>query len=165
AYLRSSGDEVVARKGTGQVKVFARNRADAVVASNRRGQVLQTVRTYPTPANAARRSVPPSTPEQRGGSSKNRAHHPTLLQCREHPRRILRASQAAVVPRERIHQVAALPVEVEPQDRAAVAQVGALLEEVLALLADLVHPERHHLHEAAGAGVRDRVLAEFALDV
>jgi len=68
AYLRSSGDEVVARKGTGQVKVFARNRADAVVASNRRGQVLQNVRTHPT---SKRRStqVPPSTP----GKSKARS--------------------------------------------------------------------------------------------
>jgi len=62
AYLRSSGDEVVAREGTGQVKVFARNRADAVVAANRLGEVLQNVRTHPTPANAARRRYPPRRP-------------------------------------------------------------------------------------------------------
>ena len=47
AYLRSSGDEVVAREGTGQVKVFARNRADAVVASLSPAQVLQSGPPHP----------------------------------------------------------------------------------------------------------------------
>src|SRR5690606_31985282 len=44
--------------------------------------------------------------------------------------RILGATEAAVVATERAEQVAALDVEIVAQDRAAVAQVGAHVEEL-----------------------------------
>ena len=59
-----------------------------------------------------------------------------------------------------------LAVEVVAQDRAAVAQVGALRGRGSGPGSpDLLHPERHHLHVAARARPRHRVLAELALDV
>ena len=76
-----------------------------------------------------------------------------------------RASEAAVVAAQRVGEVAALAVEVVAQDHAAVAQVGALVEEVLPRRCRSRAPERHHLHVAARAGRRDRVLPEAALDV
>jgi len=51
---------VVARKGTGQVKVFARNRANAVVASKRLDEVLQSFGPS-TPGKRRSTQVPPST--------------------------------------------------------------------------------------------------------
>ncbi len=53
-------------------------------------------------------------------------------------------------------------VEVVAQDHGAVAQVGAQVEEVLVGPADLLHPERHHLHVAARVGDGDGVFLEAA---
>ena len=64
AYLRSSGDEVVASKGTGQVKVLASTITSAVVAHSCLAQVLQSGPPLPinkTPLDAA---YAPSTPGQ-----------------------------------------------------------------------------------------------------
>ena len=49
-----------------------------------------------------------------------------------------------------------------PQDGAAVAQVGADVEQVVAFVADIALPEGHDLHQAFGAHVAHGVLAEGA---
>src|SRR5690606_21159302 len=74
-------------------------------------------------------------------------------------------SAAAVVARERMEQVSLLEVEVVPEDGAAVAQVGLHAEQAVARPSDLLEPERHHLHQAAGAGRGDRKRVEVALDL
>src|SRR5258706_4329652 len=84
---------------------------------------------------------------------------PPLTQRLEYAIRIVGLAERAVVAPEGVGEVALLAVDVVAQDRAAVAQVGAFLEEVLPGLAQLLHPERHHLHEPARARARHRVLA------
>ena len=81
----------------------------------------------------------------------------------QHRVRIFGAPEAAVVAAERAEVVAVLDVEIVAQDHAAVAQVGAQVEEVVLGAADQPRPERHHLHVAARARDRDRVLLEAAL--
>src|SRR6185312_5910868 len=78
---------------------------------------------------------------------------------------VLGPAEAAVIAAERAEVIAVLAVEVVAQDRAAVAEVGAQAEEILAAAADQLRPERHYLHVAARAGDRHGVLAKAALVV
>jgi hypothetical protein len=80
-------------------------------------------------------------------------------------RRIFSFPEAAVVAAQRAVEVAVLHVQVMAQDDAAVAQVGAQMEQVVVAPPDERDPERHHLHESAGARAGNRVLAEIALDL
>ena len=99
-----------------------------------------------------------------GGTHRRNRRVLLVAMCSSHHgRRIFGAAEAAVVAAERAIDVAFFDVEVVAQDRASVAQVRAQLEQVLVRRADQPHPERHHLHEAARVGHRDRVLAEIAL--
>src|SRR4029077_20496834 len=84
---------------------------------------------------------------------------------RQHEVWILRLSQRTVVAAERAVIVAALHVQIEAQDGAAVGEVGAQVKEIVARLADQLQPDRHHLHVAARAGARDCIFAEAALDL
>src|SRR3989344_3937062 len=72
---------------------------------------------------------------------------------------------AAVVTRQRRVQLAALLVEVVLEDGAAVAQIGLHVNQAVAGAADFLQPERHHLHQSARAGGRDREAVEVALDL
>src|SRR3954469_23302212 len=100
-----------------------------------------------------------------GDSSYGTGVFPATAPCREDEIRIFRLAERAVVAAERAKVVALLEVEVIAQDRAAVGQVGTQVKEIMAGPADELHPERHHLHVAAGAGARDRVLAKTAFDL
>src|SRR5438046_7998100 len=80
----------------------------------------------------------------------------------EHEVRILRLAERAVVAPQRAEVVSLLQVHVVAQDRAAIGQVGPQVKEIMAGPADELDPERHHLHVAASAGARDRVLAKTA---
>ncbi len=72
-------------------------------------------------------------------------------------------AEGSVVASQRTERVAAFDIQVVAQDRAAVAQIGAQVEQILVAIADQFQPERHHLHVAARARLRHRVFAEFAL--
>src|SRR6266516_5257808 len=74
---------------------------------------------------------------------------PVPLHQREDGIRILSPAQTPVVAAERAVEIAVLPVEVIAQYRAAVTQIGAQVEKVVVRVADLPHPERHHLHVTA----------------
>jgi len=75
-------------------------------------------------------------------------------------------AQTAVVAAQGPVQVAVFDVQIEAQDGAAVAQVGAHLEQVVARGADLLDPEGHDLHIAPGAHGGQGVFLEatFHLD-
>src|SRR5256886_1609438 len=88
----------------------------------------------------------------------------SLPGCAHHVR-IFRASQAAVVAPQRAEVIAVFDVEIVPENRAAVRDIGAQVEQVMARLPDLIQPERHHLHVATRPGLRYRVLAKLALDL
>src|SRR3954465_11255709 len=90
---------------------------------------------------------------------------PSSAPRREHEIGILGLAERAVIAAERAVVVALLDVEVVAQDGAAVGEVRAQVEQIVIGLADHLHPERHHLHVAAGAGTRTRVLAKAALDL
>src|SRR5262249_42117867 len=62
-------------------------------------------------------------------------------------------------------KVAVLRVQVVLEDHAAVAEIGAKVEQVVVLAADQTRPERHDLHEPAGARPRYGVFAEITLDL
>src|SRR4051812_48440604 len=65
---------------------------------------------------------------------------------------VLGPAQGAVVALERPEIVASLHVEIVPQNRAAVSEVCPEMEQVMAGLAEELHPEGHDLHVAARSG-------------
>src|SRR6185295_20005701 len=77
---------------------------------------------------------------------------PGALPCRVHRVRILGPSEAAVVAAERAEEIALLDVEVVAQDDAAIAQVGAQIEKIVARPLEYLGPEWHYLHVALCAG-------------
>jgi hypothetical protein len=70
---------------------------------------------------------------------------------RREPCWVFRLAQAAVVAAQGAEQVTLLDIQIVAQDRAAVAQVGAQIEQRVVRPADQLYPEWHDLHVAAGA--------------
>src|SRR5690606_2177200 len=89
-----------------------------------------------------------TTPRSRARLLRKPARAPGAID----PRRVPALPDAAVVARERAHQIPALLLQVVFEDRAAVAQIGADAEQVVARAPDFLHPEGHALHQAQGAG-------------
>src|SRR3984893_6950354 len=79
--------------------------------------------------------------------------------------RVVTPSGAAVVARQRLAHVVALIAEVEAQDRAAHADVGRDVYQLVATHAEALGPERHHLHETHRARGGYRPAIEAALDI
>src|SRR5467141_3873663 len=79
--------------------------------------------------------------------------------------RVVTPPGAAVVARQRLAHVVALIAEVEAQDRAAHADVGRDVYQLVATHAEALGPERHHLHETHRARGGYRPAIEAALDI
>jgi len=78
---------------------------------------------------------------------------------------ILRPAQAAIVAAQGAEQIALFDVEIVPKDGAAVAQVGADVEQILVGGADIFDPEWHYLHVAPCPGTGYGIFLEAAFDL
>ena len=89
---------------------------------------------------------------------------PAVAPCAQDGVGVFVAAQAAVEARQSADDVAFFDIVVVAQDGAAVAQVGADVEQVVRRFADIVFPKRHDLHQPPRAHAADGVLAERAFD-
>jgi len=78
--------------------------------------------------------------------------------------RVVAATHAAVVARERARDIIAFILQIKAQDRAAHVDIGLDVGELVATHSQALRPEGHHLHEPDGACRRDGVAVEAALD-
>src|SRR5210317_211793 len=101
----------------------------------------------------------------RSGRANGLRLEPLLAEFIDYLVRVFSFAQTAVVATERAPQVAVFLVVIEAQDRAAVAQVGVGVEEVVVGPTDLLDPEWHDLHEPERASDRYRVPIKITFDL
>src|SRR5678815_668830 len=87
---------------------------------------------------------------------------PSALPRPKHQIGVFGPAESSVVAPQRPEIVASLHVEIVPQNRAAVSEVCPEMEQVVAGVADELHPEGHDLHVAARARAGHGVLAKAA---